>query len=104
MPQYMALLYSEPGDETTERERWALLPRWNEVTERLREAGVHVANAGLPDTAAATTIRVRDERIEVRDGPFATTKEVLAGYYLLDCADLDEAIGGARQLPTASTG
>jgi hypothetical protein len=104
MPQYMALLYAEPGDEATERERWALLPRWDEVTNRLREAGVHVANAALHDTAAATTIRVREDRMEVRDGPFATTKEVLAGYYLLDCADLDEALGWARQLPIAEYG
>ena len=96
MPQYMALLYNEPGDEAAERERWALMPRWHAVTERLREAGVLVANAALHDTVAATTIRVRDDQLDVRDGPFATTKEILAGYYLLDCADLDEAIGWAR--------
>ena len=104
MPQYMALLYNEPGDEATERERWALLPRWNEVTNRLREAGVHVANAALHDPGSATTLRVRDEKLELRDGPFATTKEILAGYYLLDCDDLDEAIGWARQLPIAEYG
>ena len=87
MPQYMALLYNEPGDEATERERWALMPRWHAVTERLREAGVLVANAALHDTVAATTIRVRDDQLQLQDGPFATTKEILAGYYLLDCAE-----------------
>jgi hypothetical protein len=104
MPHYMALLYAEPGDEATERERWALMPRWHAVTDRLREAGVLVANAALHDVAAATTIRVRDDQLQLRDGPFATTKEILAGYYLLDCADLDEAIGWARQLPMAEYG
>ena len=63
-----------------------------------------VANAALHDPGSATTLRVRDEKLELRDGPFATTKEILAGYYLLDCADLDEAIGWARQLPIAEYG
>jgi hypothetical protein len=50
---------------------------------------------------SATTVRVRDGETEITDGPFAVTKEVLAGYYVLECADLDEALKQAALLPTA---
>ena len=74
------------------RERWADMPLWQEVTESLRKAGVLVANGPLHPAASATTVRVRGDETELTDGPFAVTKEVLAGYYVLDCADLDEAV------------
>ena len=52
----------------------------------------------------ATTVRVRGGETELTDGPFAVTKEVLAGYYLLDCDDLDEALRHAARMPTARYG
>jgi hypothetical protein len=58
----------------------------------------------LHSAESATSVRVRDEEPELTDGPFAITKEVLAGFYLLECADLDEAIGQAERLPQARWG
>ena len=104
MPQYMLLLYAPEVEEAGERDRWAEMPLWLEVTESLREAGVLVANAPLHPVASATTVRVRAGEAERTDGPFAMTKEILAGYYLLDCADLDEALKHAARLPTARYG
>ena len=104
MPEYMLLLYAPETDESGERERWAEMPLWEEVTQSLREAGVLLANAPLHSPSSATTVRVRTGEVELVDGPFATTKEVLAGYYLLRCTDLDEALGHAARLPTARYG
>jgi hypothetical protein len=106
MPEYMLLLYTPEVDEA-EREpadRWADMPLWQEVTESLRKAGVLVANGPLHAAASATTVRVRGGETELTDGPFAVTKEVLAGYYLLNCADLDEALHHASRMPTALVG
>ena len=104
MSKYMLLLYAEEGDETTAAERWAELPVWWELNDSLREAGLLVANGPLHPVATATTVRVRDGEAELTDGPFAVTKEVLAGYYILDCADLDEALTHAARLPVARSG
>jgi hypothetical protein len=104
MPDYMCLLYAPEADEETAAERWAEMPIWNEVTESLRAAGVLIANNPLHPVDRATTVRVRDLEVELTDGPFATTKEVLAGYYLLRCRDLDEALRHAARLPTARYG
>lgn len=104
MPEYMLLLYAPESDEGGERDRWAEMPLWLEVTESLRAAGVLVANAPLHPAGSATTVRLRDGETELTDGPFAMTKEILAGYYLLNCADLDEALTHAARLPTARYG
>jgi hypothetical protein len=104
MPEYMLLLYSPEVDDAEEAERWSELPLWLEITESLKRDGVHLANAPLHPVSAATTVRVRGGEAEFTDGPFATTKEILAGYYLLDCPDLDTALQAAAQLPTARYG
>jgi hypothetical protein len=100
----MLLLYGPDGDEAERARRWAQLPAWDEVTDSLREAAMLVSNAALHPVETATTVRVRDGDVGLTDGPFATTKEVLAGYYLLDCADLDEAVKQAARLPIAEYG
>jgi len=104
MSQYLVLLYSAEGEESVERQRWAQLPLWLELTESLREAGLLVANGALHRTEAATTVRVRNGETEMTDGPFAVTKEVLAGFYVLDCDGLDEALRHAARFPTAQYG
>jgi hypothetical protein len=104
MPDFMVLLYATEPDEAELRERWAELPEWDEVTESLREAGLLVANGPLEGANAARTVRVRDGEVLLTDGPFAVTKEVLAGYYLLRCADLEEALRAAARMPTARYG
>src|SRR5689334_7745475 len=101
----MLLLYgSEAGDEAERAERWAEMPLWDEVNASLQEAGVLVKNGALHSVATATTVRVRGDETELTDGPFAVTKEVLAGYYVLDCNDLDEAIRHSVRLPWARYG
>jgi hypothetical protein len=72
--------------------------------EEARRAGVFVAADPLASTATATTVRVVDGQSLVIDGPFAETKEQLAGYYILECRDLDDAIDWARRLPTECGG
>ena len=104
MSQYLVLLYAPEADEAEERRRWSELPLWLELTEGLREAGLLVANGALHRTESATTVRVRDGEIEMTDGPFAVTKEVLVGFYLLDCDGLDEALRQAARFPTAGFG
>src|SRR5205807_7770196 len=69
-----------------------------------RRKGVFVAGEPLQPTVTATTVRKEDGRPLVLDGPFAETKEQLAGYYILDCENLDEAIAWAAKIPTACKG
>ncbi|GAA4600827.1 hypothetical protein GCM10023195_01270 [Actinoallomurus liliacearum] len=102
MPEYMLLLYQAETEE--EQDRWADMPEWLAVTESLRKAGLLVANSPLHPVASATTVRVRGGETELTDGPFAVTKEFLAGYYVLSCADLDEALRHAARMPTARHG
>jgi len=104
MSRYMLLLYSPETDSVGEREGWAEMPLWQELTEGLREAGLLVDNSPLHSVETATTVRVRDGETEITDGPFAVTKEVLAGYYILDCDGLDEAMRHAARMPTARYG
>ena len=72
-----------------------------ELHRSLREAGLLVGVQRLRTTESATSVRVREGETEITDGPFAVTKEVLAGYYVLECADLDEALKHAARLPMA---
>jgi hypothetical protein len=105
VPEYMLLLYGfESADEAERARRWAEMPLWDQVNASLRGAGVLVAHAPLQSVESATTVRVRGDETELTDGPFAVTKEVLAGYYVLDCADLDEVIRHAARLPWARYG
>ena len=75
-----------------------------ELHDSLREAGLPVSVQRLHSTESATSVRVRDGETEIVDGPFAVTKEVLAGYYILECSDLDEALKQAARLPMARWG
>jgi hypothetical protein len=105
VPEYMLLLYgSESVDDAARAERWAEMPLWDQLNASLRDAGVLVAHAPLHSVESATTVRIRGDETELTDGPFAVTKEVLCGYYVLDCADLDEVIRHAARLPWARYG
>jgi hypothetical protein len=104
MSQYMLLLYAPEARPAEQAEREAELPLWLELNESLREAGLLVARGRLLPAESATTVRVRDGERELTDGPFATTKEILGGYYVLECADLDEALRHAARLPIARWG
>jgi hypothetical protein len=101
MSQYMLLVYEEEVDPAVQAEREKALPMFVELHRSLREAGLLVGVQRLHSAESATSVRVRDGETEITDGPFAVTKEVLAGYYVLDCADLDEALAQAARLPMA---
>src|SRR6266540_1480206 len=104
MSQYMLLVYEEEVDPAEQAERGRELPMLVELHRSLREAGLLVGVQSLRSTERATSVRVRDGQTEITDGPFAVTKEVLAGYYVLECADLDEALKQAARLPMARWG
>ena len=104
--KYMLLIYGAedagptPGTPAFDEQR----RRWMTYTRRLEEAGAMLAGAPLQGAATATTVRSRNGDDLITDGPFAETKEVLGGYYLIDVADLDQALSWARQMPNIGFG
>jgi hypothetical protein len=104
MSQYMLLVYQEEVDPAEQAEREAELPMYVEFHRSLREAGLLVGVQRLRSAESATSVRVRGRETEITDGPFAVTKELLAGYYILECADLDEALKQAARFPGARYG
>src|SRR3954468_23504483 len=72
--------------------------------DKLRSSGRLLAAEPLHPVATATTVRVRNGKLSVMDGPFAETKEALAGFYLVDAKDLNEAIQIASKIPPARVG
>ena len=104
MPQYMLLVYEEELEPAGQAEREHVTPILLEMHAGLREAGLLGSVRRLYSTESATSVRIRDGQTEITDGPFAVTKEVLAGYYLLECADLDEALKQAARMPMARWG
>ena len=106
MPRYAALIY-EPAETAGQgsEEDWALVMKeYNEFGANAGAAGVIGGGEALQPPATATTIPVKGSKggdVVTTDGPFAETKEVLGGFYLLDCADLDEALKWAAQIPGA---
>jgi hypothetical protein len=104
MPQYMLLVYQEEVDPAEQAEREREMPMFVELHRSLREAGLLVGVQRLRSADSATSVRVHDGETQITDGPFATTKEILAGYYILECADLDEALRQAARVPAARWG
>lgn len=99
--RYLILIYENeakaPQDE-------AEFQKWSEYTERLRASGCFEAGEALQPTSTATTVRLKDGRPLITDGPFAETKEQLGGYYVVNCKDLDEALKWAAEIPSAGRG
>ena len=99
--QYMLLIYSPPTDwssiSTEEQQR--VMQAYFSFSEELSAAGKMVAGDALQDISTATSVRVRDGETLTTDGPFAETKEILGGYYLIDVDTLDEALEWAAKLP-----
>lgn len=75
---------------------------WNVFIGAMAQAGIIVKGDGLQGPFAATTVRVRDGKRQVQDGPFADTKEQLGGYFVIDVPDLDTALHWAARAPSAS--
>jgi len=74
------------------------------LNQELEKDGAFIAGEGLQDASSATTIKVRDGKTITTDGPFAETKEVMGGFYLIDCDNLDQAITYAAKIPSAKLG
>lgn len=105
MPKYAALIYGAERDDSTDPETIAqVMEEYGVFGEAAAAAGVMAGGEALESVTTATTVHVeggKGGKVVQTDGPFAETKEVLGGFYLLDCADLDEALGWAAQIPGA---
>jgi hypothetical protein len=106
MSLYLLLIYDDerPWDSAPPEDGAKVMRAYYDFTEEADSAGVVRHSAALQPSATATTVRVRNGDRLLTDGPFAETKEQLGGYYLVDCATLDEAIEWASRIPGASTG
>ena len=100
MSQYMLLVYEEEEvDPAVQAEREQQLPLFAELHRSLREAGLLVGVQRLHSVESATSVRVRNGETEITDGPFAVTKEILAGYTLIQVRSREEALEWSRRFP-----
>lgn len=104
--KYLCLIYDEEKvlASMTKTESDAFMGEYFGFTEAIRRSGQYVAGEALQPVHTATTVRVRGGKTSTTDGPFAETKEQLGGYYLIEAADLNEAIQVAARIPSARTG
>jgi hypothetical protein len=104
---YTILIYEAPSDfarRTDPETQAAYMAAWPPYTQALRDAGIMVAGAGLLAPETATTVKLRDGKRIVQDGPFADTKEQLGGFVVIDVPDLDTALDWAARCPASPTG
>jgi len=108
--RYAILIYDETTADPTaapppDQAVWdQVMADYNTYSDMLRDNGHHVAAEALQPVTTATTVRVRDGQTLTTDGPFAETKEALGGFYLIEAADLDEALRLAAACPGAKFG
>ncbi|MBD2309104.1 YciI family protein [Chroococcidiopsis sp. FACHB-1243] len=101
--KYVLLIYLKE-DALSETEREQCYAESAQLAQQLNSNGQYLATAPLHPVATATSVRVRDGKPLVTDGPFAETREQLGGFFLIDAQDLDEAIAIAAQIPGARVG
>jgi hypothetical protein len=103
---YLGLVYLDEKRwlDAPEAERKRVMAECDLYGEELRQSGQLLGGAPLHPTATATTLRRSDDRLVMTDGPFAETREVLGGYHLFDCKDLDEAIAVSARFPGLRVG
>ena len=104
--KYMILIYnSEASDKAmTQQEVGKLMEAYGAYSQAMVKAGVMVGGERLKPTDTATTVRTKNGRTEVLNGPYADTREQLGGYYMIDVPDLDAAITWAARCPSSSNG
>jgi hypothetical protein len=104
--QYLLMIYQNEADlgRKDAAGRKNLTAEYGVFTQSIIQSGHFKAGDGLQPTATATTVRVREGKTLTTDGPFAETREQLAGYYLVEAKDLDTALGIAARIPGAKTG
>jgi hypothetical protein len=101
--KYLCLIYNNEAeiDAMPEAEYGAIVGDVLEFRRELQESGHYIASSPLQSVATATTIRVRNGKVMITDGPFAETREQLGGFYLIEAKDLNEAIRLASKMPPA---
>lgn len=103
--KFLCLICAEKMmEDLPEKEAQQLYAEYLDFTHTIKSSGHFVAANRLLPAATAATVRVRDGKTRITDGPFAETKEYLGGYYLIEAADLNEAINIAAQIPGARSG
>jgi hypothetical protein len=104
--KYMLLIYHDEQDwnKHTEAERQQIYGEYRQLIQDLEASGKYLAGNELQPTATAKSVRVRDGKQMVTDGPFAETREQLGGFFLIDVNDLDEANNIAARIPSARSG
>lgn len=104
--RYLAMIYDaepDPGS-VSPADYEQMLAEYGAFDAAVKAAGAFRGGEALQSSETATVVRVRDGQRLTTDGPFAETREQLGGYYVLECADLDEAIAWAAKIPGAGTG
>ncbi len=101
--RYMLLIYGPEMAPAGDSPMPDMEP-WNAYTQWMIDTGIFRAGDPLAPSTTTTTVRVQDGRRLTTDGPFAETKEVLGGYYIVDCPDLDTALEAAARCPGAAYG
>lgn len=103
---YALLLYGDEaaGPQPGSEEFAAEMKEWFAYTQAVEEAGVMRGGEALETEGAATTVRIRDHKTVIAEGPFAETKEALGGFYLIDVDDIDAAIAWAERIPSVGYG
>jgi hypothetical protein len=104
--KYLLLMYADEsiGSKFSEEESKTAAKTWGKFVKEISASGTLLSTSGVAPGTSATTVRVRNDKTMITDGPFAETHEQLGGYFLLDCEDLDEAIRWAEKIPTAKYG
>ena len=104
--KYMLLIYHDEQSwgAISESERQQIFADYRKLREQLLKSGQFVTGSQLQPISTATSVRVRDGKELVTDGPFAETHEQLGGYFLIEAENLDEATGIAARIPSAKTG
>jgi hypothetical protein len=104
--KYMLLIYDDEKAwaSFSETERQGYMGEYMQFTQSIKSSGQHVSSSQLHPTSAATSVRLRDGKRLVTDGPYAETREQLGGYYLIEAKNLDEAIAIAARIPSARSG
>ena|SRR5882672_9166009 len=104
--KYMLLIYHEEEGwgQISEQERQKMYAEYRQFTQEIMTSGNHLAGSELHPSSTATSVRVRDGKQLATDGPYTETKEQLGGYYLIEAANLDEAIAIAARIPSARVG
>jgi len=104
--KYILLIHDEEKawEQMSEDEKNAVMSEYRKFSEAIQSSGHYITGAQLQPVSTATSVRIRDGKRLVTDGPFAETREQLGGYYLVEAKDLDEAIALAARIPSAKMG